>query len=147
MTTFNLTDIPILGAECPAIPDGATRWERQEADRMWHEALGAYRELIGRLVHDHETLLVIDDGHQGGISTGSDAALLAKAHEAVGRLDGTLNGIKHRLALAVQANDDGSCSNVGPRIGDSFPHCVLPADHDGPHRPGAGWGRDLKDWT
>jgi hypothetical protein len=102
MTTHTLTDIPILGAECPAVPVDATRWERQEADHMYHEALSAYRELIGRLVHDHEELIAITEAHQGGVSTGNDAALLAKAHEAVGRLDGTLNGIRHRLALAAK---------------------------------------------
>lgn len=102
MTTFEIADIPVLGAECPAVPEGASNWERQEAGRMWREALDCYRQLIGRLVSDHEALVATEDNQSSFVGPCNDAALLAKAHEATGRLDGTLTGIRHRLALAAR---------------------------------------------
>lgn len=36
---------PDIDAECPNLPEGLTMWERQEAKRLWHNAVGSWRSL------------------------------------------------------------------------------------------------------
>jgi hypothetical protein len=42
--------------------------------------------------------------------------------------------------------DNRYCGNVGPRIGDSAPRCVLPAGHQGDHRAHESWNTAIRVW-
>lgn len=104
MGSFTLTDLPGIESTCPAVPENASNWERQEADHFWREALYQRREAIERLITEYEAIVTIRDAAVG-LTSGNLAQVVSKAEQASAQLNGVLNGIRHRLALSAKTDE------------------------------------------
>lgn len=94
---------PEFGEDCPAIPDGATPYERQEANRYWRNA---QQELIEVMQGAAEIVSVLSTE---GARPGATIWLAGASHKltsgtaSAAHLESILNGIHHRLSCEQRA--------------------------------------------
>lgn len=93
--------VPEFGERYP-LPEGATRWEQQEADRLFRNAEHGYREAIERLASSHENIV---EGHPLTHPAGNDMQKASNAIAADHALWMFSQGVHHRLALEAKLLD------------------------------------------
>jgi hypothetical protein len=102
-TTIKLSKVSTLDTEPPAIPDGATDWERQELRRCWSNALSALHDVTSHAARLHQRVAVATQPDHPTIGGGGLTYRAMQADAAMVEFHARYEGVVHRLALAAKA--------------------------------------------